>query len=161
MAKDVAKLSSIVIDMLAQNISDDKITSYLVQSGVDEASAKSVLNKAKSEFDKTVSERLEAVIDRKMSEMTAQKLQELKKDFSTHEEFRFMEQKDYADKKIEEAQEEINSLKSELVTLKLKDETEMKRIHDKLDLMNMSGITQRLLSLGLVVVGILSLAVMV
>ena len=155
------KLTEIVIDMLAQNISDDKIISSLEQNGLDENTAKAVLLKSKNEFDKTLSERLEAIVDRKMSEISAQKFNEIKRDFSLHEDLKFSEQQQYADRKIESQRSEIDSLKAEMVSMKLREESDMRRMQDRLSVLQMSGMTQKLLSISLMILGIFSAAAVV
>jgi hypothetical protein len=159
--KDMIKLTEIVIDMLAQNISDDKIISSLEQNGLDEDTAKAVLTKSKMEFDKTLSERLEAIVDRKMSELSAQKFSDIKRDLSIHEDLKSSEQKEYADRKIEDQKREIDSLKAEMVSIKLREESDMIRMQDRLSVLQMSGATQKLLAVGLVILGIFSAAVVV
>lgn len=155
------KLTEIVIDMLAQNISDDKILSSLEQNGLDADTAKAVLEKSKAEFDKTLSERLEAIVDRKMSELSAQKFGDIKRDLSIHEDLKSSEQKEYADRKIEAQKREIDSLKAEMVSIKLKEESDMHRMQDRLSILQMSGATQKLLAVCLIIVGIFSAAVVV
>ena len=156
-SKDVNKLVLIVLDMLAQNISDDQILLSLQQTGLDEKQAKDVLSRARESFQQSLAERLDSVIDIKLNEKLKEKMDEFKKDQDLKQDLRFMEQKGYTDKKISEESQEIDSLKSELVSLKLKEETSLKKIEDKINLLKMSGSTQKMTSVGLIFAAIFSI----
>ncbi|MEM0372423.1 MAG: hypothetical protein QXO69_01075 [archaeon] len=153
---DVRKLTDIVIEMLAQNVSEQNILITLQQSGLSESAAKGVLKKAKTEFEQSLAEKLDSIVDKKIREKAEEKLEEIKKEFALQQDLKLMEQKDYTDKRVAEEKRELDLLKSELVSLKLKEETELRKMQDKIDLLRISGATQKMMSLGLMIVGLFS-----
>jgi hypothetical protein len=153
---DIRKLTDIVIDMLAQNVSEENIIVTLQQSGLSDSAAKEVMKKAKSEFEQSLAEKLDSIVDRKVADRANERFGDLKKEFVLQQDLRFMEQKGYTDKRVAEDKREIDSLKSELVALKLKEETQHRNMQDKIDLLKISGVTQKMLSLGLIIVGLFS-----
>ena len=153
---DVKKLTDIVIEMLAQNVSEQNIIITLQQSGLSETSAKDVLTKAKSQFEQSLAEKLDSIVDRKVSDRAAERFGDLKKELVLQQDLRFMEQKGYTDKRVADESREIDSLKSEILAVKLKEETELRKMQDKIDMLKISGSTQKMLSLGLIIVGLFS-----
>lgn len=156
MAPDIFKLNEIVLDMLAQNMTDEQIIVSLQQSGLEEESAKKVLEKAKSSFELSLSEKFDRLVDKKVREKLEEKFNDYKKDLDLKQDLRFMEQKEYTDKRVREEKREIDSIKSELVGLKLKEETALRKIEDKINLLKMSGSTQKLLAVALLLAAVFS-----
>lgn len=153
----IEKLSEIVLDMMGQNVSENEIVTYLQQTGLTLKESQDILAKSKDFFEKSLNERLDNVVDKKVGEKATQKFEQMKKDFELKQDFKLMEQKNYTDKKVNEKMQEINSVKSELVSLKLKEEAELKRMQDKIDLLKMSGSTQKYLGSGLLMGGVFAL----
>ncbi len=151
-------LSDIVYQMLVENVPDKQILVNLQQLGLDEQKAKQVLSKAKKEFEEYIENKLasavEKLVDEKMDEWAEQK----EKKSSLLFDLKVAENKKYVDDVKQQLVEEIEGLKSDFSSMKLEVDSHLKLVDKTIDLLKLSGSTQRMLSAALMLGGIASIA---
>ena len=155
---ETKRLSEIVFQMLVENVPEEQIVINLQQLGLDESRAHQVLSKAKQEFENFIEKKLEVSVERIVNE----KLDEAEEKKRRQREFqiglKFDEQKTYTDKSRREVMDEVGHLKSDFTSLRLGVESEMKLVDKTVKLLKMSGSTQKMLSVALLLAGVFGIA---
>ncbi len=154
---DVRKLTDIVLDMLASGLSDSQIIVNLQQSGLPKQKATDVLGAAKKQFQQYSGAKLGSTVESMTSERLQKGMTDIKKDVGLQVDLKFMEQKAYTDKKVDELKTEVESLKSEVTDLKIGIDTKLKTSVQQAASSQTKGATQRLLYVLLLVIGIYSI----
>lgn len=157
-AKDIetTRLSEIVLEMLANNIPDEEIIVNLQQSGLTKQKAQQVLEKAKEGFKEFTGKRIDAIIEKKLSERLDEKIEKIRKEQTLQSDLKFIEHKKYIDKISEGVRAEVASLKSEVGDIRIGTEAALKGVLREMDTLKVTSSTQRYLSIGLVIGGIFS-----
>jgi hypothetical protein len=161
-AQEVRKLSDIVMDMLASNVPDDQILKTLLQMGVAEAEAASILEGAKKEFRAFAETRLTYAmdnwLDKKKADITGlidAETAGIKKELTLQTDLKMLEQKNYIDKKADAAVSEVGSVKSDLFSYKVNMDSKMQGLEAELDRMRFRGPAKLLMGVCLVIAGII------
>ena len=151
-------LSDIVYQMLVENVPDEQILVNLQQLGLDESRAKQVLSKAKTEFENYLKDKLSYKVEQLVNEKLDKWSSQSGKKNTLLFELKGEEQKKYVDEVKSDLMDEINGLKSDFSAMKLDVSSKMKLIDKTVALLQMSGSTQKMISVALLLAGIFSIA---
>jgi|GEM_PF-2723971 len=152
------KLSEIVYQMLVENVPDEQILINLQQLGLDESRAKQVLSKAKSEFGEYIKDKLSFAVEKIVNEKLDKWSNERSKKNDLLFDLKIDEQKKYVDTIKLELMEEINGLKSDFAAMKLNVSSKLRLVDKTIDLLKISGSSQKLISVMLLIGGVLAIA---
>ena len=155
---EIKKLSEIVFGMLVENVPDEQILINLQQLGLDESRAKQVLSKSKQEFEQFTTQKLEAAVERIVNKKLDLREEKMKKQKELQLDLKLDEQKSYTDKVKREVMDEVGHLQSDFTSLKLDVQGKMNLIDKTVNLLKMSGSTQKMVSIALLLGGIFGLA---
>ena len=152
------KLSEIVYQMLVENVPDEQILINLQQLGLDESRAKQVLSKAKTEFGSYIENKLSFAVEKLVNEKLDKWSAKRSKKSDLLFDLKVAEQKKYVDNVKLELMDEINGLKSDFAVMKMEVASKLSLVDKTVDLLKISGSSQKLMSVMLLIGGVLAIA---
>lgn len=162
---EAKKVSEIVFGMLANNMSEDRIIQTLLQSGVSKTEAQTILTGAKKQYKDYVGSRLDAFVDKLLEQKKQEITRHIESEIKTAKEevflqsdLKFMEQKQYVDKRVESLRKEVDSLKNDIYSLRVDADAKMGYIKSEVEGLRFKGAPRILLSVLMMLAGVLLIA---
>ena len=153
-------LHSLVLDLVTQGVPKETVLNNLIQAGMPQQDAELLYDSTKKEyeglFNSKIGKSIKEASNKSKQEMIKEmedEVEQIKKELDVHINLKNTEQREYTDRKVNGLENEVSSLKSDMFSLKVNFEKELKDLDSEVEEVRLKGFIRVLVSIISILTG--------